>query len=146
MLSVLFTPSTVSPLPCGLYAHKMHHYLHDTTPFDLIYGSGMNEEFFWILAEIVLCLLCPYVFGTAFVFPYCLTWTPCTFRGKTGATRTQGGQGAFGDYDWENFAPTITRTTRQTTARLRTDDRLLLWHAGPPDDRRMGQGVHAHLG
>eukprot|EP00913_Durusdinium_trenchii_P002456 g2269.t1 len=34
------------------HAHKMHHYLHDTTAFDAhIYGSGMNEEFFWIWAE-----------------------------------------------------------------------------------------------
>ena len=40
------------------HAHKMHHYLHDTTPFDAhIYGSGMNEEFAWIMAETLPLLL-----------------------------------------------------------------------------------------
>ena len=66
----------------------------------------MNEEFFWILAEIVPCLLCPYVFGTAFVFPYCLNLDTLYFswQNKGGHTRTsRAGKGAFGDYDWENF-------------------------------------------
>eukprot|EP00750_Incisomonas_marina_P018185 INCI2745.1.p1 GENE.INCI2745.1~~INCI2745.1.p1 ORF type:complete len:382 (+),score=52.80 INCI2745.1:98-1243(+) len=46
------------------HAHKMHHYLHDTTAFDgHIYGSGMNEEFLWIVAEVLPCLLATAICG-----------------------------------------------------------------------------------
>lgn len=66
-------------------AHKFHHYLHDTTSFDAhVYGSGMNEEFLWILAETVPVLLAQWIFGGNFVsdsigasmllFPYCLNF------------------------------------------------------------------------
>ncbi len=42
------------------HAHKQHHYLHDTTAFDAhIYGSGANEEFAWVLAETLPCILLP---------------------------------------------------------------------------------------
>ena len=89
------------------HAHKMHHYLHDTTPFDAhIYGSGMNEEFFWILAEILPCLVCPSPLGIATIFPYFLNLDTLYFSwtNKGGHTRTSAaGKGALGDYDWENF-------------------------------------------
>jgi len=84
------------------HAHKMHHYLHDTTSFDAhIYGSGMNEEFFWILAEILPCLACPGVF-----FPYFLNLDTLqsSWSNKGGHTRTsKSGKDCFGDYDYENF-------------------------------------------
>merc|ERR1711971_1499900 len=67
------------------HAHKMHHYLHDTTAFDAhIYGSGMNEEFFWILAETLPCIvsagcLFPYFFNVSILY---VSWT-----NKSGHTR-----------------------------------------------------------
>ena len=85
-----------------LHAHKMHHYLHDTTSFDAhIYGSGMNEEFFWILAEIVPCLLCPTV-----CIPYFLNLETLYFswQNKGGHTRTsKENKNKFGDYDYDNW-------------------------------------------
>lgn len=68
------------------HAHKMHHYLHDTTAFDAhIYGSGMNEEFFWIWAEVLPCLLCPSLF-----FPYFLNFDTLymSLTNKPAHTRT----------------------------------------------------------
>lgn len=68
------------------HAHKMHHYLHDTTAFDAhIYGSGMNEEFFWILAETLPCLLSQGLLFPYWLNPYVLyvSWT-----NKSGHTRT----------------------------------------------------------
>jgi len=58
------------------HAHKLHHYLHGTMSFDAhIYGNGMPEEIFFMLAE-----LCLAVFGRvtpAFLNQYIiyLTWT-----------------------------------------------------------------------
>eukprot|EP00931_Biecheleriopsis_adriatica_P100989 TRINITY_DN76218_c0_g1_i1.p1 TRINITY_DN76218_c0_g1~~TRINITY_DN76218_c0_g1_i1.p1 ORF type:complete len:610 (+),score=105.65 TRINITY_DN76218_c0_g1_i1:76-1830(+) len=84
-------------------AHKMHHYLHDSTAFDAhVYGSGMNEEFFWILAETLPCLLFPALF-----FPYFLNletlWSSWTNKGAH--TRTADGVGleTFGCFDEDNF-------------------------------------------
>eukprot|EP00421_Protoceratium_reticulatum_P006861 CAMPEP_0168363316 /NCGR_PEP_ID=MMETSP0228-20121227/3627_1 /TAXON_ID=133427 /ORGANISM="Protoceratium reticulatum, Strain CCCM 535 (=CCMP 1889)" /LENGTH=587 /DNA_ID=CAMNT_0008376037 /DNA_START=184 /DNA_END=1947 /DNA_ORIENTATION=+ len=67
------------------HAHKMHHYLHDSTAFDAhIYGSGMNEEYFWICAEVLPCvlskgLLFPYFFN---LYTLYVSWT-----NKSGHTR-----------------------------------------------------------
>ena len=48
-------------------AHKFHHFLHDTTPFDAhIFGSGAPEE--WLLLMADLCLAC----GLG-VLPACLS-------------------------------------------------------------------------
>lgn len=34
-------------------AHKFHHYLHDTTPFDAhVYGAGAPEEWFSMVVEV----------------------------------------------------------------------------------------------
>jgi len=44
----------------GVYAHahKFHHHLHDTTPWDaFLFGSGMNETYFWWFLEILPCLI-----------------------------------------------------------------------------------------
>eukprot|EP00040_Diaphanoeca_grandis_P023643 m.128884 g.128884 ORF g.128884 m.128884 type:complete len:432 (+) comp29359_c1_seq2:252-1547(+) len=42
-------------------AHKFHHYLHDTTPFDAhIYGAGAPEEWFCLVVEASLALYCGY--------------------------------------------------------------------------------------
>jgi sterol desaturase/sphingolipid hydroxylase (fatty acid hydroxylase superfamily) len=82
------------------HAHKMHHYLHDTTSFDAhVYGSGMNEEFFWVLAEIIPCLLAP-----ATMFPYALNLGVLytSWENKGSHTRTSGkGAGQF--YDDDNW-------------------------------------------
>lgn len=85
------------------HAHKMHHYLHDSTAFDAhIYGSGMNEEFFWILAEVLPCLAFP---GT--LFPYFLNLTTLwsSWTNKGGHTRTAEGvsKDAVGVYDVDNW-------------------------------------------
>jgi sterol desaturase/sphingolipid hydroxylase (fatty acid hydroxylase superfamily) len=84
-----------------LHAHKMHHYLHDTTAFDAhIYGSGMNEEFIWILAEAVPCLICPGF------FPYGLNFVTLksSWTNKGGHTRTsRQGAGDLFDFDAANF-------------------------------------------
>ena len=85
------------------HAHKMHHYLHDTTSFDAhIYGSGMNEEFFWVLAEILPCVWCPSLF-----FPYFLNLETLymSWQNKGAHTRTSksAGRNTFGDYDFSNW-------------------------------------------
>ena len=84
------------------HAHKLHHYLHDTTAFDAhIYGSGMNEEFGWIVAETVPCLFFPGVLFPYFMNPMTLlfSWT-----NKGGHTRTSdAGAKRFGDYDEDNW-------------------------------------------
>jgi len=49
------------------HAHKMHHYLHDTTAFDAhIYGSGFPEEWFHLVVETAATVL----FG---IFPMSLS-------------------------------------------------------------------------
>mmetsp|Transcript_25561 Transcript_25561/g.51018 ORF Transcript_25561/g.51018 Transcript_25561/m.51018 type:complete len:429 (+) Transcript_25561:169-1455(+) len=89
----------------GVYphAHKQHHYLHDTTAFDAhIYGSGMNEEYFWLLAEIVPCLLAP----SRTLFPYFLNLETLynSWTNKGGHTRSSGSAAAaVGNYDEDNF-------------------------------------------
>ncbi|GMI06433.1 hypothetical protein TrVE_jg8391 [Triparma verrucosa] len=89
----------------GVYphAHKQHHYLHDTTSFDAhIYGSGMNEEYFWVLAEIVPCLLSPEVT----LFPYFLNLETLknSWTNKGGHTRSDPVGVVSGlDYDQDNF-------------------------------------------
>lgn len=83
-------------------AHKMHHYLHDTTAFDAhIYGSGMNEEFFWIMSETLPCLAFP-----GLLFPYFLnldtlyaSWTNKGAHSRTG----NDGRDRWGDYDPDNW-------------------------------------------
>ena len=87
-----------------LHAHKQHHYMHDTTSFDgHIYGSGMNEEFFWILAECLPSTLAPQIF-----FPYFLNantlWS--SFTNKGGHTRSSlddNGGASILDFDEECF-------------------------------------------
>lgn len=85
------------------HAHKMHHYLHDSTAFDAhIYGSGMNEEYFWILAEVIPCLLAPNLF-----FPYFLNLETLyqSWTNKGAHTRSGDGIGAetFGCFDEDNY-------------------------------------------
>ncbi|OLP97350.1 Vacuolar protein sorting-associated protein 26 [Symbiodinium microadriaticum] len=82
------------------HAHKMHHYLHDSTAFDAhIYGSGMNEEFFWILAETLPCLLAP-----SFFFPYFLNFDTLysSWTNKSCHTRTAD-EKEYGFCDEANF-------------------------------------------
>lgn len=82
------------------HAHKMHHYLHDSTAFDAhIYGSGMNEEFFWILAETLPCLLAP-----SFFFPYFLNFDTLysSWTNKSSHTRTAD-EKEYGFCDEANF-------------------------------------------
>jgi len=84
-------------------AHKMHHYLHDSTAFDAhIYGSGMNEEYFWILAETIPCLLAPNLF-----FPYFLNLETLyqSWTNKGAHTRSDEGIGSetFGCFDEDNY-------------------------------------------
>mmetsp|Transcript_23754 Transcript_23754/g.51896 ORF Transcript_23754/g.51896 Transcript_23754/m.51896 type:complete len:565 (+) Transcript_23754:53-1747(+) len=86
------------------HAHKMHHYLHDSTAFDAhIYGSGLNEEFFWILAETLPCLLFP----NSGVFPYWMnlivlyiSWTNKGAHSRTASSVTTD---TFGCFDEDNF-------------------------------------------
>jgi cytochrome b involved in lipid metabolism len=74
------------------HAHKMHHYLHDTTAWDAhIYGSGMNEEFCWILAETL-----PVIASNGALFPYFLnlytlymSWTNKSGHSRNDADRTE---------------------------------------------------------
>jgi hypothetical protein len=67
----------------------------------------MNEEFFWILAEIVPCLVSVAVFGPQLqLFPYFLNldtlWI--SWSNKGGHTRTAPSKaGGMGDYDPDNF-------------------------------------------
>jgi len=84
-------------------AHKMHHYLHDSTAFDAhIYGSGMNEEYFWILAETIPCILAPSLF-----FPYFLNFETLyqSWTNKGAHTRTEEGVGLdnLGCFDEDNY-------------------------------------------
>jgi len=84
------------------HAHKMHHYLHDSTSFDAhIYGSGLNEEYFWILAETLPCLLCPGL------FPYFLNGTTLhsSWTNKGAHSRTADGVdlSTTGCFDEDNF-------------------------------------------
>jgi len=77
------------------HAHKMHHYLHDTTSFDAhIYGTGMNEEFFWILAESLPCLA-----SGGLLFPYFLNWAVLrtSWQNKSSHTRTEGSHESYCD-------------------------------------------------
>lgn len=85
------------------HAHKMHHYLHDTTAFDAhVYGSGMNEEFFWILSEIIPCLLAPSVF-----FPYSLNldtlYVSWTNKGAHARSAKDVTTETLGCFDEDNF-------------------------------------------
>eukprot|EP00927_Polykrikos_kofoidii_P053904 TRINITY_DN48427_c0_g1_i1.p1 TRINITY_DN48427_c0_g1~~TRINITY_DN48427_c0_g1_i1.p1 ORF type:complete len:604 (-),score=72.55 TRINITY_DN48427_c0_g1_i1:122-1690(-) len=85
------------------HAHKLHHYLHDTTAFDAhIYGSGMNEEFFWILVETLPCLAFP-----SLLFPYFLNGKSLydSWQNKGGHSRNAHGVGndTFGSFDADNF-------------------------------------------
>mmetsp|Transcript_59126 Transcript_59126/g.108703 ORF Transcript_59126/g.108703 Transcript_59126/m.108703 type:complete len:424 (+) Transcript_59126:45-1316(+) len=42
------------------HAHKMHHHLHDTGPWDAqFFGSAINEVFFVMLVDVLPCLLAP---------------------------------------------------------------------------------------
>mmetsp|Transcript_125687 Transcript_125687/g.222726 ORF Transcript_125687/g.222726 Transcript_125687/m.222726 type:complete len:429 (-) Transcript_125687:71-1357(-) len=83
-------------------AHKMHHYLHDSTAFDAhIYGNGMNEEFFWILAETLPCLLWP---GQLFPYFLNLDTLHASWGNKGGHSRTaEQEQVAVHDYLADNF-------------------------------------------
>lgn len=52
------------------HAHKMHHQLHDTTPWDAhLYGNGMNEHYFLMVLDILPCMLA----GSVFHVPYCFS-------------------------------------------------------------------------
>ena len=85
------------------HAHKMHHYLHDTTAFDAhVYGSGMNEEYLWIVAETLPCILAmsssvagnggaaSTATAAAVLFPFCFNVTTLRFSwlNKGGHSRT----------------------------------------------------------
>jgi len=84
------------------HAHKMHHYLHDTTAFDAhIYGFGMNEEFCWILAETLPCLA-----SGGLLFPYWLNPFSlyASWINKSGHTRTADDNAHIpGGFDPDNF-------------------------------------------
>ena len=84
------------------HAHKQHHYLHDSTAFDAhIYGSGMNEEWFWIMAE---CL--PPIASGGVLMPYFLNLETLyqSFINKGGHTRSSTShEPTTMDYDMGNF-------------------------------------------
>lgn len=73
----------------GVYAHahKMHHHMHDTTPWDgFLYGSALNEQYLWWYLDVVPCWIAP----SLWILPYCfsgylleIAWT-----NKTEHTRT----------------------------------------------------------
>lgn len=95
------------------HAHKMHHYLHDTTAFDgHIYGSGMNEEFLWIAAEVLPCLTAAAVCGPGAaaaglgLFPFFLNAQTlhASWTNKGGHSRTSAaGADSWADFDADNF-------------------------------------------
>lgn len=84
-----------------LHAHKMHHHLHDTAPWDgFLYGSGLNEQFFWWFLDILPCLsgLSPWM------LPYCFNGYlfEISWRNKLEHTRTTSDLG-FKCYGHENY-------------------------------------------
>lgn len=74
-------------------AHKFHHYLHDTTPFDAhLYGSGAPEEFFLILIDVLYC--------SVNMFPpsLCFNILKVGYESKIGHTRK-----ILNDFHLDNF-------------------------------------------
>lgn len=54
-------------------AHKMHHHMHDSTPWAAhLYGAGMNETFFLMLLDILPCALFPTLFRVPYLFNFWL--------------------------------------------------------------------------
>jgi len=50
---IFYQQHRIGHLP-GVYqcAHKMHHFLFDSTPFDaMVYGEGMGEQYCWLVVE-----------------------------------------------------------------------------------------------
>jgi len=87
------------------HAHKQHHYMHDTTPFDAhMYGTGMNEEWGLLMNDIVPSLLGAWT-GRP-IFPYCLNyfWIATSFgnKGCHGRT-TEETKGNWADCDADNW-------------------------------------------
>ena len=84
------------------HAHKQHHYLHDSTAFDAhVYGNGMNEEWFWIMAECV-----PAIASGGVLMPYFLNLETLyqSFTNKGAHTRSANCQdAAVLDFDIDNF-------------------------------------------
>jgi len=82
------------------HSHKMHHYLHDTLPFDASKTNSMNEAFFWILLETLPCLLAPNLL-------YPTTLLPAAWYGdwleKANHTRTAEDRKGFEQQDSDNF-------------------------------------------
>lgn len=94
---VFYIDHRVGHIP-GVYqhAHKMHHYLYDTTPFDAhIYGSSLNEEYLWICAEVLPCAL----FGLA---PFWINLYTLFHSWEDKLFHTRSVEGSDG-YDVENF-------------------------------------------
>jgi len=88
--------------------HKQHHYLHDTTPFDAGgQATALNEEPFWLLADVLPCLLaatlgCPdVIIPVSLSMPFMLV----DLLGEKGVhTRTASNlKDLLGDLDGDNF-------------------------------------------
>lgn len=74
----------IAHIPCVYeHAHKMHHFLYDSTAFDAhIYGSGAPEEWFMLMLEVLGAVwggICPVTFGFNVMW---ISWT-----NKVGHTR-----------------------------------------------------------
>lgn len=81
-------------------AHRAHHFLHDSTPFDAnLYGAGLPEEWLKLLAEILLALVVGLV-------PY--SFSPSTLRmsimNRLGHTRIGGKHPPGGNFHVDHHA------------------------------------------
>lgn len=57
------------------HAHKMHHGLHDSTPFSaLSFGLGLNEQYFLTMLDALPCMLAPSVFFVPYGLSAWLIW------------------------------------------------------------------------
>jgi len=86
----------------GVYqqAHRHHHYLTDSTPFDAdVYGSGMPEEWFKLMTEISVCLLTG-------LMPWSFTLTTLgqSLENKIGHTRIDAAHPVFDNFHVNHHA------------------------------------------
>lgn len=81
------------------HAHKMHHHLHDTCPWDaLCFGAGMNEVFFVTVLDFLPCMLAP----SMWIFPFCFNLWALWFSFIDKEEHVRSKPGSKG-YDAENF-------------------------------------------
>jgi hypothetical protein len=69
-----------------VHAHRPHHYLLDSTPFDAdMYGSGMPEEWCKLMTELAVCL-------STGLMPWSFTWPTIkeSLGNRIGHTRLEG--------------------------------------------------------